>query len=121
MQDLSHMEILASSLVEVVVLVVVLIQLLVVAAVEPLVDLVNPYRDLVVKVARNLLVVLVLTHLLLNQELDLHLKVVTVVVAVVVVIMVVVVVAMLVHTLLVEVADQDTLVDIQIYQSQMQV
>tara|TARA_A200000159_G_C7013401_1_gene210748 strand:- start:172 stop:498 length:327 start_codon:yes stop_codon:yes gene_type:complete len=107
-------------LVAVVVLVAALLEEMVVAAAEPLVVLEHQDHQ-AVRVVLRVPVVLVLTHLLLNQELVLNYKGVMVVVAVAVDIMVVVVVVTLVQLLLVEAVDLDTLVDIQMYQSHLEV
>jgi hypothetical protein len=102
------------------VLVVALLEEMAVAAAEPLVVLVEHLHQ-AVRVVLRVPVVLVLIHLLLLLELVLNYKEVMVVVAVAVAIMVVVVVVTLVQLLLVEAVDLDTLVDIQMYQSHLEV
>tara|TARA_R100000005_G_C4944187_1_gene167417 strand:+ start:529 stop:954 length:426 start_codon:yes stop_codon:yes gene_type:complete len=92
---------------------VVVVPLMVAEAVVTQVEEDYLYPDLVAAVVRNLPVVLVLTHLLLNQQVVLHCKVAMVVVAAVVDIMVVVLVVMMEQSLLVEVVDLDMLVVIQ--------
>ena len=93
---------------------------MVVAAAEPLVVLVDQLHQ-AVRVVLRVPVVLVLIHLLPQTEVVLNCKEVTVEVAEAADIMVVVVVVTLVQLLLVEVVDLDTLVDIQMYQSHLEV